>query len=174
MFCTLRRAGSDDIKLGSEGRFEIELDTTAVLGLFCTNEDRLEGPSEHRYIRVQPLPTEELGSPIKKVTMGAPEKKTIAAHGNGTQLQFIEVTLKVSSWLQAHAVTDGMRSDLSIWLVHDSNDDGRLQDSEVIDYQLVGPEVEAKDRLQAGTYTVIVVQRSLTNDFSLTLQTKPN
>jgi len=173
VFCTLRRAGEDDIKLGSEGRFEIDIQETTVIGFFCTDGLQLQGLAEQRYVRVQPLPTEKLGPAIKEVTLGAHEEKTITSAVDSTALQFVEVTLKTNSWLRARAVSKGLRSDLSIWLVHDSNDDGFLEASEVIDYQLVGPEVDAQDRLRAGSYTVIVVPRSPTGSFSLTLQSKP-
>ena len=162
-----------EVKLAAEGTFEIDVTDSTALAMNCFNEDGSESRDAERNIEVQATPVHTFDSEAQTISLGNMDSTTVAAKVDSeTPVQF-EVVLDANALLLARANSEAMASDISIWLAQDINGNGQLEQSEVIDYNLNGPEVNAQDRLDAGTYYVIVSPGAETSGFFLTLTTKP-
>ena len=172
-YCTLSIEDSEDVKLGPSGRFEATIVNSAEVFMVCSDAKHIDGPASGRFVQVQPLPTEVLGEASETFSIGAPHAVTFAAKVDEAVPHFFDVSLEDDAIFKALAVTDAEDTALSIWLIHDANNDGFIDTDEVIDYEVASPEASVQERLDAGDYTVIVIPRNGNNGFSLTLQTKP-
>ena len=170
--CSLSVEGRE-VKVDFEGTFEIDVSHSTDLALQCFNELGFTSEDAGLDVEVETVPVHHFDGAAESILLGSPDATTVAAKVNsGTPVQY-EITLQANSQLLARATSEGMASNITLWLAEDVNEDGQLDQDEVIDYSLSRPEVEAQDRLTAGTYYVIVSPDAETSGFFLTLTTKP-
>lgn len=170
--CSLFIEGRE-VKLAAEGSFELDVTNSTALAFNCFDEVGFESHDVEFDIAVQTTPVHTFDSAAQTIFLNNQDSTTVAAKVDSeTPVQY-EVVLDGNALLVARANSEGMAGDISIWLAQDVDGNGRLDQDEVIDYNLNGPEVNAQDRLDAGTYYVIVCPGAETPGFSLTLTTKP-
>lgn len=170
--CSLSVEGRE-VKVDSEGTYEIDVMHSTDLALQCFDEVGFASEGINLDVEVETVPVHHFDGSAESISLGSPDATTVAAKVNsGAAVQY-EVTLQANSQLLARANSEGMATDITVWLAQDVNQDGQLDQDEVIDYSLSRPEVEAQDRLNAGTYYVIVSPDAETSGFFLTLTTKP-
>ena len=161
------------IKVDSEGVFTLDLLHSTDLALSCFDEVGFASEDIGIDVEVETVPVQHFDGSAENISLGSPDSTTVAEKVNSATPIEYEVTLEADSQLLARATSEGMATDITIWLVEDVNEDGQLEQDEVIDYSLTRPEVEVQDRLKAGTYRVIVIPSVESSGFFLTLSTKP-
>ena len=170
--CSMSFEGRE-VKVAAEGAFEIEVDESTTLGINCFDEIGSASQDAKLDIDVQTTPVHSFDTEAQSISLSNLDATTVAAKVDSeTPIQF-EVVLEGNALLLARANSEGMASDISIWLAQDIDGNGQLEQDEVIDYNLNRPEVDAQDRLDAGTYYIIVCPDAETSGFFLTLTTKP-
>jgi hypothetical protein len=170
--CSLLVEGRS-IKVDSKGTFSLDVVRSTDLAISCFDEVGFSSEDIGIDVEVETVPVQHFDGSAESISLGSPDSITVAEKLNSVTPVEYEVTLEVNSQLLARATSEGMASDLTIWLVEDVNGDGQLEQDEVIDYSLTRPEVEVQDRLRAGTYRVIVIPGVDSSGFFLTLSTKP-
>jgi len=151
----------------------VDVTSSTDLSITCYDDLGWESGEVSFDVTVETTPVDFLGSDSAVVALASPDVKTLATKvASDGPVQF-EVVIESNSLFSARATSEGMATDVSVWLVQDVNGDGQLQQDEVIDYNLSRPEVDAGDQLDAGTYWVIVCPDAETAGFLLTLKTKP-